>query len=431
MGIFDFFSNTQRKKKPGEPSDFEAVTTPDEQPNWLSQWLPEDPEKREALSRGLLMAGASMMAAGGPSRDPTNLLGVIGHGIAGGVKGYDGTLSGNQELATQRLQNQAAQIKLQGSQDFRKQMADWQQKWGDKGNTPEALNELMGIYAAAGDADGARAIQKELVDAETKKFGVSPIWGTDKDGNPVIGQLSDDGTFHTVDTGGFSPTSGTKQIDTGTEIITVDSKTGDVISRTPKDVAGEASQNAAGKVQGETAANLPKVEGAASEMLASIDSLSNDPYLDSMVGSIDARTPDWTSDAARVRSKMDQLGGQTFLQAFNSLRGAGAITEQEGAKAQDAIARLNRAQDEHDYREALNELRGVVQRGVDRYRQMAGVTTEGNSGSGDGDATTTAAPGTRSNPIRVTNVQELDALPEGTWVLGPDGVPRPKGKRRN
>ncbi|MDX0193245.1 hypothetical protein GOC06_07045 [Sinorhizobium meliloti] len=430
MAIFDLFTNTARKKKPGQPSDFEAVTTPDEQPNWLSQFLPDEPDKREALSRGLLMAGANMMAAGGPSRDPMNILSVLGSGIAGGVKGYDATLSGNQELAAQRLQNQSAQIKLQGSQEFRKQMSAWQDKWGTNGTSPEALNELMGIYAAAGDADGVRAIQKQVHDATTNEYGLNPIWMTDENGNSVLGQIDKKGNFHKVETGGLTAAPGVDKIDTGTEIVLIDKKSGNVISRTPKDVAGEASQKAAGKVQGESAANLPKVEGAANEMLSSIDSLANDPYLDSMVGAWDARTPDLTEDAARVRSKMDQLGGQTFLQAFNSLRGAGAITEQEGAKAQEAIARLNRAQNEQDYREALNELRGVVQRGIEKYRQIAGVSTDDQSGSVESE-TTADAPGTRANPVRVTSVQELEALPEGTWVVGPDGVPRPKGKRRN
>ena len=56
----------------------------------------------------------------------------------------------------------------------------------------------------------------------------------------------------------------------------------------------------------------------------------------------------------------DQLGGKAFLQAFESLKGGGQITEVEGKKATDAIARLNRAQSDSEYEVALNDLRGVV-----------------------------------------------------------------------
>ncbi|EFM61775.1 Hypothetical protein BROD_2243 [Brucella sp. NF 2653] len=103
-----------------------------------------------------------------------------------------------------------------------------------------------------------------------------------------------------------------------------------------------------------------------------IDSLDTDPYLDSMVGPVNSRLPNVSGDAARVQSKMDQIGGQAFLQAFNSLKGGGQITEIEGQKATQAIARLNAAQNPADYRQALNELRQIVMNGVQRARQQAG-----------------------------------------------------------
>jgi hypothetical protein len=130
---------------------------------------------------------------------------------------------------------------------------------------------------------------------------------------------------------------------------------------------------AGGKNLAEFRAALPNVEASGGELLSSIDSLANDPYLDSMVGSVQGRwLPNVTSDAARVQSKMDQIGGQSFLQAFNMLRGAGQITEQEGRKATEAMARLNTAQSEEDYRQALAELRGVVERGIESARRKAG-----------------------------------------------------------
>ena len=65
----------------------------------------------------------------------------------------------------------------------------------------------------------------------------------------------------------------------------------------------------------------------------------------------------------------DQIGGKAFLQAFESLKGGGQITQVEGEKATAAIARLNTAQSDKEYVEALNEFRGIVSKG---YERLAG-----------------------------------------------------------
>jgi hypothetical protein len=62
--------------------------------------------------------------------------------------------------------------------------------------------------------------------------------------------------------------------------------------------------------------------------------------------------------------KLDQLQGTVFLQAFESLKGGGQITELEGAKAEAAAARLNRFQSPTDFAQALNELRDVIAEGM-------------------------------------------------------------------
>ena len=67
---------------------------------------------------------------------------------------------------------------------------------------------------------------------------------------------------------------------------------------------------------------------------------------------------------------LDQLGGAAFLQAFESLKGGGQITEVEGKKATDAMARLNRAQSDGEFELALRELREIMTAG---YKRLAGV----------------------------------------------------------
>jgi hypothetical protein len=201
-------------------------------------------------------------------------------------------------------------------------------------------------------------------------------------------QLGKNGEGKDLDFGpGSSAAPNTRTIDTGTELVTL-GPGGNEVSRVAKQNQAESFQKTTGtetaKNNVEAKAALPAIETAANQMLSSIDSLANDAYLPKMVGPANSRKWNVSGDSERVQSKIDQIGGQSFLQAYNSLRGAGQITEEEGKRATAAMGRLNIAQNEKDYREALAELRAVVQSGLDRARVKAGVAT--------GDQTTAPAP---------------------------------------
>jgi hypothetical protein len=90
------------------------------------------------------------------------------------------------------------------------------------------------------------------------------------------------------------------------------------------------------------------------------------------------------SDAASYERRQLQIEGKTFLEAFESLRGGGAITEVEGAKGQQAISRMNKAQSEVEYVKAARELQEVVRKGVERARTKAGVAPGGGGGAAGG-----------------------------------------------
>ncbi len=214
--------------------------------------------------------------------------------------------------------------------------------------------------------------------APSGDLGLNPQYGLDKNGNPVLLQLGKNGkVVQSQMPDGITLSKEPIKLDAGTHFVLLDPITRQPVGQIPKDVAGAASEGAKGKGQGEASANLPVVEANANAILGMIDSLDTDPYLDSMVGPVSSRLPNVSAEAARVQSKMDQIGGQAFLQAFNSLKGGGQITEIEGQKATQAIARLNAAQSPADYRQALNELRQIVMTGVQRARQQAGGGTAG------------------------------------------------------
>jgi hypothetical protein len=78
------------------------------------------------------------------------------------------------------------------------------------------------------------------------------------------------------------------------------------------------------------------------------------------------------SDVAGYERRQLQIEGKAFLEAFESLKGGGAITEIEGAKATQAISRMNKAQSEVEYVKAARELQDIARKGVERARAKAG-----------------------------------------------------------
>jgi len=125
-----------------------------------------------------------------------------------------------------------------------------------------------------------------------------------------------------------------------------------------------------GMVEGEEVANRPKTVAKGERMLASIDAALNDPEgTFQATGPIGGLLPNVFPGATRGQSRIDQIKGQTFLQAYQDLKGGGQITEVEGKKAEDALARINtQTMSDEDYRRALLDLREVVQKGLARAR---------------------------------------------------------------
>jgi hypothetical protein len=106
----------------------------------------------------------------------------------------------------------------------------------------------------------------------------------------------------------------------------------------------------------------------AESMLGTIDLLLTHPGREAGTG-MSAYVPGFADQIMGSDEKRNfevassQLEGQAFLQAFESLKGGGHITEIEGVKATQAIGRLDRTQGEEAYVESLQELRSIIDRG--------------------------------------------------------------------
>ena len=110
---------------------------------------------------------------------------------------------------------------------------------------------------------------------------------------------------------------------------------------------------------------------ATRDTLALISSVRDSSFLPQITGMFQGRLPAFTQGGTDLQVKIDQLKGKAFMQAFESLKGGGAISEREGTAAAEAQARLNQAQSEKAYKEALDELYTIMDRGI--YRLENGI----------------------------------------------------------
>lgn len=102
------------------------------------------------------------------------------------------------------------------------------------------------------------------------------------------------------------------------------------------------------------------------------------PGLDAAVGVFDASTPSFFADTREFELLLAQLQGKSFLAAFQSLKGGGQITELEGLKAEQAQARLNAAQSEETFIDAVLEMRDLLEGRVEKARQRTKSVLSGN-----------------------------------------------------
>lgn len=236
----------------------------------------------------------------------------------------------------------------------------------------------------------------------SKSYGLNPIWGTDKDGKPVIGQIGEKGDFvQTKMPENFNLSSGVDKIDAGTHWVLQDKRTGQTVGTIPKDIAGEERQKVEGKAAGESAVGLGDAVAKAESVLESIKGIRSHPGRDDW--GAQGRTAALPiignglpgSPARDFVTRVEQLKGQSFLEAFNMLRGGGAISEAEGKAATGAIARLDRAQSKEGFDIALDDLEKIVRGGLERARKKAGVSSSSSPASSASGGWNEVAPGVR------------------------------------
>jgi hypothetical protein len=190
----------------------------------------------------LLAAGAGLLAGSTPQEQ-----------AAGLAQGVAGVRQRNKTIEFLRQQNPelAAAVEsgaLSGGDAYK---LFYQQKL----EAQKPKNNFMAVGKNLYDVNSGQWVAPPAgMGADAPEYGLNVIYGTDpQTGETVVGQVAKDGSFHKVDTGGFKPVGTTSNINLGTTYQTRD-KAGNVISNTPIDNSGAASDTKLGTMQGEARA---------------------------------------------------------------------------------------------------------------------------------------------------------------------------------
>ena len=118
---------------------------------------------------------------------------------------------------------------------------------------------------------------------------------------------------------------------------------------------------------------LPGAIQTAKEPVQTVDKVLKHPGFENLVGiGIPYARFVQGSETAGANALLEQVKGKTFLEAFQTLKGGGQITEQEGAKAQAALNRMSIAISEKDFKEAAFDFTSSIQAAIDRASKGAG-----------------------------------------------------------
>jgi hypothetical protein len=207
----------------------------------------------------------------------------------------------------------------------------------------------------------------------TGEYGLTPIWGTDKDGKPTYVQPGKSGDARLANLPeGFQIARDPIKVDAGTHFVLLDPQTRQPVGTVPKNIAEKEAQEKEGAAKGSARVALPAAENTTNRALKMLKQAEEHPGLSDSVGFIMGRFPALTPKGADFRERIEQIDAMVFGDAVEVMRGLGALTDKEGPKVTAARARLKTAKSEEDFRTALKDVREVFETGIENMRQKAG-----------------------------------------------------------
>jgi hypothetical protein len=335
--------------------------------------------------------------------------GLVGHGndpraiMSGAVSGMQQGQPVDQQVQMIAAEEAKQQAAIEAEQAQQQQTIQWLQQQGF---------EDLAEYARAGNGGEAWKLALERMNPETaggdESFFGTPIWGTGPDGAPAIGQLSDQGGITPVQVPeGFSFGKDPIRIDAGDRTILLDPVTRSPIGEIPHSGAPSANMNATIAPDGTRSMAPAPGSPQAAEVAAARGKLENQlvssgqtvQIIDQMIGNAETGIPphpglseefdaifgiyppQWApvmpqTDRADFRALLEQASGKAFLEAYAMLKGGGPITDIEGTKAGNAMARMQTAQTKEAFVSAMKEFREAIIAGMQKLQAAGGQLSQ-------------------------------------------------------
>lgn len=152
--------------------------------------------------------------------------------------------------------------------------------------------------------------------------------------------------------------------------------------KTPAQQSNEAYQQRRGAVLGESAAKvefgLPKLESAARAAMTAGSDLIRHPGFSAAVGMPNPFKGGFgpagnVGPAGDFVNALKGVKSQAFMSAYEALKGAGAIGEKEGAAATAALANMETATTENEFKRQLQIFLNLIAGGVKTARKQASM----------------------------------------------------------
>lgn len=369
----------------------------------------------------LMGLASGLLQNSGYSTRPISFGEALGGGMQNGMQGYASgvALQGRQqEMAMQQQQFETQQKELQRKLVMQQYLKDAVEK---SGGDRRALQKAM---YESGDMD--LMTQAAKLGPKVK----STVKGYDSEGKPTYQNVYEDGTTEST---GISPAEKAMQVNQGSQISFLDpyslqNRGAMGVGMAPGEAArlaqserqfgmthGLAQQNAglaqqkqlmdmlrlkqeldpefqaqkaakiaqskeAAKMQAKGAADLPNAITQGETTIKLVDDMLSHPGFNMSVG---AKAPLGKvasfipgTDSASFDIALNQLKGKQFLEAFESLKGGGQITQIEGEKATQAQSRMDKANTQEEFIKAAREFQGILRTGIERAKARAGVATQ-------------------------------------------------------
>lgn len=195
-------------------------------------------------------------------RNNNQMLTQLGLGLLSGRTGQEQAALGAQGLAGAINQNKTMQYLQKSYPDLAEAVQSgaltpgdaWKMAYTQKLEAAKPKNNFINAGKNLYNVDSGQWITPPAgMGGDDEEWGLNPVWG-EVNGKTVLGQLSKSGKFKPLDTGDFNPTPTLQNIDTGTSILGRNSRTGAVVTETPKNLAEAESQKAQGTSEGKALA---------------------------------------------------------------------------------------------------------------------------------------------------------------------------------